>query len=105
MKSRRSRPSPGSSDMARILSSCCADLPILATNIPFRLGLNYKFVGTDRSASHIRNPGVMAGFFVERTDDAESACGPTLTCRVRLLYGRFGGKADIEQAVRDPICE
>jgi hypothetical protein len=27
----------------------------------FRLGLNYKFVGTDRSASQIRNPDVTPG--------------------------------------------
>jgi hypothetical protein len=33
--------------------------------------LNYKFVGTDRSVSQIRNPGVTPGFFVERTDDAD----------------------------------
>src|SRR5262249_42654178 len=36
-----------------------------------RLGLNYKFVGTDRSASQIKNPGVTPGFFVERTNDAD----------------------------------
>jgi hypothetical protein len=40
------------------------------------LGLNYKFVGTDRSVSQIRNPGVTPGFFVERTDDADVRLWP-----------------------------
>jgi hypothetical protein len=38
--------------------------------------LNYKFVGTDRSASQIKNPGVTPGFFVERTDDADVRLWP-----------------------------
>ena len=43
---------------------------------PSVAGLIYKFVGTDRSVSQIRNPGVTPGFFVERTDDADVRLWP-----------------------------
>jgi hypothetical protein len=49
----------------------CGSANISHKHPTFRLGLNYKFVGTDRSVSQIRNPGVTPGFFVERTDDAD----------------------------------
>jgi len=47
------------------------------------LGLNYKFVGADRSVSQIRNPGVTPGFFVERT----AAYGPKRTLQVSASGG------------------
>jgi hypothetical protein len=52
-------------------------------------------VGTDRSASQIGNPGVMPGFFVERTDDAESACGPSLQMPASKKLVAIGATADI----------
>jgi hypothetical protein len=69
----------------------CGSANISHKHPTFRLGLNYKFVGTDRSASQIRNPGVTPGFFVERTDDADVRFWPKADIQNALTNVRFRG--------------
>ena len=69
----------------------CGSANISHKHSTFRLGLNYKFVGTDRSASQIRNPGVTPGFFVERTDDADVRLWHKADITIVLNHVRFWG--------------
>jgi len=51
------------------------------------LGLNYKFVGTDRSVSQIGNPGVTPGFSLSELTTPMSAYGPKRTLQVSASGG------------------
>jgi hypothetical protein len=71
----------------------CGSANISHKHPTFRLGLNYKFVGTDRSASQIRNPGVTPGFFVERTGDADVRFWPIADIETARWNVRFRGNS------------